>query len=109
MRMDKELIRKKINKIKRKIVQKYRPEKIIIFGSFARREPTKDSDLDLFIIKKSRKDPIQRSYEVRRMIEPIFPLDLLIFTPQEVKKRLKLGDFFIKQIINQGELLYEKK
>jgi len=107
--MTKKLIEKKIEKIKRKIVQGYRPKKIILFGSFAQGKPTKDSDLDLFIIKESRKDPLQRCYEVRKMIEPILPLDLLVFTPQEVKKRLKLGDFFIKRIINKGRLLYEKK
>lgn len=43
---------KEIKKIIQQIVEKYEPEKIILFGSFGRGKPTKNSDVDLFIIKK---------------------------------------------------------
>lgn len=101
--------KKRIQEVANKIAKEYKPEKIILFGSFAWGKPGPDSDVDLFIVKKTKKDPLRRCYELRKIIEPIFPLDILVFTSQDVKKRLSLGDFFIKQILNQGKLLYEKK
>ncbi|MBU4298654.1 nucleotidyltransferase domain-containing protein [Patescibacteria group bacterium] len=102
-------ISQKIKEITEKIVKGFQPEKIILFGSWAWGKPIKDSDVDLFIIKNTRKDPIQRCYEVRKAIEPVVPLDILVFTSREVKNRLRLGDFFIKRILNQGKLLYGKR
>ena len=60
-------------------------------------------------MKNTKKDPLQRAYEIRKIIDPIFPFDILVFNSQEIKKRLKMGDFFIEKIINQGKVLYEKR
>jgi len=103
------LYQKEIKKITWRIVKKYKPEKIILFGSFAWGRPTKDSDVDMLIIKSTRKDFIQRQMEVGRIINGELPMDTLIRTPAEVKKRLDLGDFFYEDIINKGECLYEKR
>ena len=99
-----------IKKITRRIVKNYKPEKIILFGSFAWGKATKDSDVDLFIIKASRKRKVDRERELRRMLfEGDFPaMDLLIYTPEEVKKRLFIKDLFIKEILSKGKLLYAK-
>ena len=100
---------KELNKIVKQIKEKYKPEKIILFGSFAWGKPEKGSDVDLLVVKNTKKDPLQRAYEIRKIIDPIFPFDILVFNSQEIKKRLKMGDFFIEKIINQGKVLYEKK
>jgi len=100
---------KELNKIVKQIKEKYKPEKIILFGSFAWGKPEKSSDVDLLVVKNTKKDPLQRAYEIRKIIDPIFPFDILVFNSQEIKKRLKMGDFFIEKIINQGKVLYEKK
>lgn len=49
------LYQEEIKKITTKIVKKYKPEKIILFGSFTWGKPTKDSDVDLLIIKNIKK------------------------------------------------------
>ncbi|MBL7156133.1 MAG: nucleotidyltransferase domain-containing protein [Candidatus Pacebacteria bacterium] len=97
-----------IKKISNAIVKNYKPEKIILFGSFAWGDPTKDSDVDLLIIKKTKKRFLKRQMEVGRIINGELPTDTLIRTPLELKKRLDLGDFFYKQIIKKGKYLYEK-
>lgn len=99
-----------IKRITQQIVKNYKPEKIVLFGSFAWGRPTKDSDVDLFIVKTSRKRKIDRERELRRMLfESNFPaMDLLIYTPREVKKRLLIEDLFIKEILSKGKLLYAK-
>ncbi len=101
---------KEIKDITKQIVEKYKPEKIILYGSFASGKPHKDSDVDLFVIKKSKKPRTKRHLELDRMLlDRKMALDILIYTPQEIKKRLSLGDFFIKDIINQGKILYATK
>lgn len=52
-------------------------------------------------------DPIRRCYEVRKAADSLFPLDILVFNPKEVKERTKIGDFFIEKIINRGKIIYE--
>lgn len=93
-----------------KNLKKYKPEKIILFGSCARRKPRKDSDIDLLIIKKTKKSPYKRIPEVRSYLRGINrAFDILVMKPKEVEKRLKLGDFFIEDILKEGKVLYEAK
>jgi len=101
---------KEIKRITDQIVEKYKPEKIILYGSFAHGEPHKDSDVDLLVIKRTKKAKTRRHLEVDRMLlDRTMPLDILVYTPAEIKKRLFLGDFFIKDIIKQGKILYAGK
>lgn len=101
---------KEVKRIVDKIKKEYKPEKIYIFGSFAYGKPHKDSDLDLFIVKNTKKNRGERYMDVGRMIlDREMPVDILVYTPGEVKKRIELGDFFVKKIINQGKLVYENK
>ena len=85
-------------------------EKIILFGSYANGKPTQDSDVDLFVVMKSRKRPAERAMIVSDLIYPRhFPMDIIVRTPQEVKKRLSQGDFFIEEILEKGKILYQHK
>lgn len=97
-----------IKKITRQIVKHYKPEKIILFGSFAYGKPKPSSDVDLLIIKKSKKKRVERIKEVLMKVENSLPLEPLVYTPKELKKRLDLGDFFFKTIFEKGKILYEK-
>lgn len=103
------LYQKEIRKITRQIVEKYKPEKIILFGSFAWGKPTKDSDVDLLIVKKTKKRFLARQMEVGRIINGELPVDTLIRTPSELEKRLDLGDFFYRDIIKKGRYIYERR
>ena len=95
--------------ITKKIVKNYNPEKIILFGSRARGDAHQDSDVDLFIIKKTRDPRIERIIKVDKLFSPrYFSLDLIIRTPQEVKKAESKNNFFIKEILNSGKILYSK-
>jgi len=105
--MDRE-IKEEIKKIIDQIKDKYKPKKIILFGSFARGKPNKNSDIDLLIIKDTKKDYYQRIPEVRSLLHNIDrAFDILVMTQKEVAKRLKLGDFFIEDILKKGKVIYE--
>lgn len=98
-----------IKKITNQIVEKYQPEKIILFGSYAWGKPTKNSDVDLFIVKESDLSRRFRTTQVERILGSVsFPVDVLVYTPKEVEERRSLGDFFVKNIFKKGKTLYAK-
>ena len=85
----------KLEKVIRQIIEKYKPEKIILFGSAARNEWTPDSDADFLIIKKNT--PLygaDRTRELSRMLERDIAVDLTIYRPEEFSGRLAMGDPF---------------
>lgn len=96
-----------IQNIVKRIAENYKPEKIYLFGSFVWGKPTNDSDVDLFIIKDTEQNHLDRDKAVRRIINRELPVDLLIYTPQETQRRLGIGDFFIRNILQKGKVLYE--
>ena len=100
---------KEIDNITRQIVKNYRPEKIILFGSFAYGKPKSSSDVDLLIIKKTRKRKVQRIKDVLMRVESDLPLEPLVYSPQELQERLVLGDFFFQDIMEKGKVLYVKQ
>ena len=100
----------KIKPLVSKIVNKYNPEKVYLFGSYAWGNPSADSDVDLFIVKDTTESQRERSRKLRSLLFGSgIPFDLFIYTPNEIKKRLDVGDFFINDIIKKGEILYERK
>ncbi len=104
-----EKVKKLLSKIVEKIKKEYKPERIILFGSYAWGNPTKDSDIDLFIIKKTANSPMERWIAVRNIVYKenlLIPFEPLVYTPEEVEKRLALGDSFIKTILKKGKNLY---
>ncbi|KKQ21622.1 MAG: hypothetical protein A3G45_02780 [Candidatus Staskawiczbacteria bacterium RIFCSPLOWO2_12_FULL_37_15] len=105
--MTKQETEQKIKSISDKIVAEYKPEKIILFGSFAWGNPTKDSDIDLLVVKKSNKSTLEM---MRDIYEIIFDkgeaVDVVAYTPEQLEKRKKIGDPFVLNIINNGKILY---
>jgi predicted nucleotidyltransferase len=85
------------------------PCKIILFGSYGYGTPTLDSDVDLLVILDTPARPVDRYLRVSRLLRPRpFPLDLLVKTPEEITQALKRSDAFIREIIVQGRVLYER-
>ena len=103
-------LHKEIENIKNQLIEKYKPEKIILFGSHAWGEPHRDSDFDFCIIKEgvSGKSRYQRMLEVERLIEYKEASDFFVYTPYEIKKRIWLGDPFIRKIVNEGKVIYDQ-
>lgn len=101
-----------IERIVNVIVEKYRPFKIILFGSYASKKPREESDIDLLIIKDTPVRRIERFVEVKRMIYDAgfrVPLSPVVVTRKELEDRLEMGDDFIKDILTRGMVLYEEK
>jgi predicted nucleotidyltransferase len=100
--------RRQIREFSRAVAEKFRPERIVLFGSYAYGNPTADSDVDLLVIMPRTRDRGERmSVRIRHAIPRAFPLDLLVRTPADVAKRLRGGDCFLREVMEKGEVLYE--
>ncbi|MBC7226277.1 MAG: nucleotidyltransferase domain-containing protein [Thermoflexales bacterium] len=91
-----------------KIVQAVKPEKIILFGSYAYGNPTPDSDVDLLIIWDTDKPPRERLVTISLLLYPRpFPVDLIVKTPRELEEELP-RNFFLREAVTRGIVLYER-
>jgi uncharacterized protein len=96
-----------IQALSQQIAEKFAPEQIILFGSYAYGQPTEDSDVDLLVILPFEGMPVEKAIEIRSAIKSPFPLDLLVRTTTQVQQRLAMGDFFMQDILQKGHILYE--
>ena len=97
-----------IKKVVRQIVDVHHPRKIVLFGSYAKGRPTRNSDVDLLVIMPSRKRPVARAVEISKSLHFYpFPMDILVRTPAEIRRRLQMGDPFFQEVMTKGKVLYE--
>ncbi|OGG46880.1 MAG: hypothetical protein A3F84_28380 [Candidatus Handelsmanbacteria bacterium RIFCSPLOWO2_12_FULL_64_10] len=97
-----------LEEIVRKIVEAFRPERIILFGSYAYGTSTQDSDVDLLVIMDTKARPAERSARIAKVCRPRYlAMDILVRTPEEIAKRLKGFDPFLEEILTRGKVLYE--
>jgi predicted nucleotidyltransferase len=91
------------------IAQRFSPEKIILFGSHAYGQPTKDSDVDILVIMPHSGTARDAALEVKNALPRPFPLDLIVRSHEELDGRLKKNDFFFREILHRGKILYERR
>ena len=100
----------KIDEIVIRIANEYRPDKIILFGSYAQGAPDEDSNIDLLIIKDSEKSRPERGIEVRKLLfGSMIPMDILVYTNKEIKESSNKKYSFVYQALTFGKTLYERK
>ncbi|MFO0892088.1 MAG: nucleotidyltransferase domain-containing protein [Isosphaeraceae bacterium] len=95
-----------IRELAREIAERFRPDRIILFGSYAYGTPHADSDVDLLVIMPAR-NMIDQAVKIRRATSHPFPLDLIVRTPEVMKQRIEDGDWFLREIAGKGIVLYE--
>lgn len=89
------------------IAETFDPERIILFGSYAYGQPKPWSDVDLLIIIETD-NPKQMQMDIYLSFKDPFGLDIMVRTPKEIKHRIALGDFFLREIVDKGNVLYER-
>jgi predicted nucleotidyltransferase len=96
-----------IRRYARAVAERFKPDTIILFGSHAYGTPHEDSDVDLLVVMPARNQHDQ-AVRIRWAVPAPFPIDLLVRTPQNVRRRLADGDSFLREILSRGRILYEK-
>ena len=90
-----------------KIAERFDPERIILFGSYAYGTPTEDSDVDLLVVMRHEGDPVGKATVIRSSFaHPRFPLDLLVRDPEVLAWRIAYNDWFLRECVEKGRVLY---
>jgi predicted nucleotidyltransferase len=95
-----------IRRYVREVVAKFQPERVILFGTHAYGKPDADSDVDLLVVMPA-KNELTMMGRIAQAIWAPFPLDLLVRTPENLAKRLAWDDWFLKEVMEKGIVLYD--
>lgn len=101
-------LNKQIPNLVEQIASKFRPEKIILFGSLAYGEPDEDSDVDLLVVMDFEGSCREQAVHILQSVDYHLPLDLIVRDRHEVSRRIEAGDFFLKDLMEKGKVVYEQ-
>ena len=96
-----------IHSLSEQIAVLFHPQKIILFGSYAYGTPRPESDVDLLVVMDTQLSELEQAAVICRTIPYRFGLDLVVYTPENLRQRLEWGDSFLREIMHLGITLYE--
>ena len=96
-----------IRRYARQVADRFKPDKIILFGSYAYGTPHEDSDVDLLVIMPCRNE-LDMAVKITWELPALFPADLLVRKPQQWQWRTREGESFSTAILTKGKVLYAK-
>lgn len=89
------------------LAKRFRPEKIVLFGSHATRKASKESDVDMLVVMPHQGPAATQAAHIRQQVRAPFALDLIVRSPEVLQRRIKLGDSFLRSVMSEGRVLYE--
>lgn len=98
---------REIRRFARQVAEHFRPDKIILFGSYACGTPHADSDVDILVVMPCR-NQLDQAVKISIDIDPPFPLDIVVRTPHNMQWRLAERESFTTEMVTKGKVLYEK-
>lgn len=97
-----------IHELVDRIVAKFHPDRVILFGSYAYGKPTTNSDVDILVVMPlNGKKPVHQEAEISLAVHGGFPMDLIVQSPERLQQRIEMNDFFLREIIEKGKILYD--
>lgn len=94
--------------VAQQIAARFKPERIVLFGSYAYGQPHPGSDVDVLVVMETALKEAEQAARICQQIDYHFGLDLIVRTPATLRRRLALGDSFLREIVEQGIVLYER-
>ncbi len=102
------ITQEQINEISNRIVRNLKPQRIILFGSYANGRPTEESDLDLLIIKDSDFPSRLQNRKVRKILSDLkVPVDVIVKTSEEFQRYKDIIGTIIYPANKFGKVIYE--
>lgn len=98
----------KIRELAQSIGREFNPEKVILFGSYACGKPSLNSDVDLLVVMNYRGKSVWKTIQILDRLKPVFPVDVLVRSSKQIQKRIRLGDFFLREVLEKGIVIYER-
>jgi predicted nucleotidyltransferase len=89
-----------------RLVEAFAPEQVILFGSMARGTAGLESDADVLVVMPFEGRALEKILEIREVCHPEFPLDMLLWRPEDIARRYRWGDPFIRAALDHGVVLH---
>ena len=96
-----------IERVVSQIVERFHPEKVILFGSYAYGTPHEDSDVDLMVVMRTDENPLLTGARIATSVERPFPMDILVWEPDKLQASFERGGNFATEVMTEGIVLYE--
>lgn len=104
-----DIAHEKLDEITQRILDVSQPEKIILFGSYARGTPTPNSDLDLLVILKGVDTPRAESNRLRRALRGLLILiDIIVASPEQIDRYDDAPGLIYRTVLKEGMVIYEQ-
>ncbi len=100
--------RNSIRGVVEQIAAQFKPDKIILFGSFAYGSPKPESDVDLLVVMETPLRNSEQASQIVRAIDYHFGMDLIVRRPKQLDERVALGDSFLREIVEKGKVVYAR-
>src|SRR5579884_1721685 len=97
-----------IRRFARQIAERFHPQKIILFGSYAYGTPHNESDVDLLVIMPAY-DVVNQAIRIGMAFERPFSFDLIVRTPKQIEIGFRDNNWFLREIVEKGKVLYEAR
>ena len=97
----------RIQEVVNSIAEQFQPDKIILFGSYAYGTPNEDSDVDLLVVMEQPEHNLKKAIEISLSVPIPFSCDLIVYDPAYLQKRYGMVDWFIRDIVDKGQVLYD--
>jgi uncharacterized protein len=97
---------KTIESLGKRIAREFCPQRVILFGSYARGTADPDSDIDLLVVASFEGSGFRHSLEILNRLDIRLPVDLLAYRPEDVRRRYAEGDPLIREALDHGKVLY---
>jgi predicted nucleotidyltransferase len=95
--------------ITRRLLDVSDPERIILFGSYARGDHDPDSDLDLLVVLEGVSTPRKESTRLRRSLRGLLiPVDILVATPEQIERHKDSVGMIYRSALSEGKVIYER-
>ena len=100
----------KLGEMVRRIVERFDPERIVLFGSHARGEATEHSDVDLLVVLKDVASKRDKAVEIRGALFGLgVAKDVVVVSCEELNKKKDLVGTIVYPALREGRLLYERR
>jgi len=107
--MTREGIQAALDDMRRRIVQQFDPEKIILFGSFARGSEGNDIDLDFLIVIDFDGSLRDKANEIdMALADRTLPIDLVLVTPAQFNRQRNLPGTIVREAVREGKVIYDR-
>ncbi len=108
--MDRQKLDRTLNRMVKRLVRRFDPERIILFGSYARGTAHPASDIDLLVVLPLKGSKRAKQVEMRVALHDIpVPKDIVVVTPEEMARQRHVVGTLVKPALQEGKVLYVRQ